>query len=151
MDAWQVDSEGVSMCALGNKQFVGSMAFIRFVHNAATQVHLPSHPPSHPPSHIPSTIVDTKRTTTAPRAQVGYEEFDEEDQELIDAYDTYVPGGEGAFKKAREAAMQLRRQDTTLRNIHGALVPEVRRRSSMEGLEKSPTTAITTSDVRVTE
>lgn len=146
------------MCHLEPKQFVGSMAFNRFIQAS------PSPTPARRASS-PSSAADAASTTTASASAAdggdsadraassaegeraaSNEEADGDELEYID--DSYVPGGGGAFGEAREVARGLLRQDSFVGEVAKSLAAEsgvVRREGA--ALERSLTTVTATSDV----
>lgn len=149
-----MNSEGVAVSQLESKQFVGSMAFIRYIHAPPPAVRRntaapPSARLSQQKSRRLSSKLSSRLSYNSNRAQdaAGRPTGDMDDDEDDDEIDSsYIPGGGGVFKEAKEAAQSLRRQDSFIGDIAKALVPEDKWEDE-EDMERSATTVITTSDV----
>lgn len=147
----EVESEGVAVCHLEPKQFVGSMAFNRFIQSPA---------PAHPRNDSTSTGTGGLRATSPSKGSstsgtTAYRNRDEGELEYIDdSYieDNYVPGGGGVFEEAKEVALDLLRRESIVGEVAKSFVvePEAGRdREPGAGMERSATTVTTTSDVIV--
>lgn len=139
----------MAVCHLGPKQFVGSMAFNRFIQSPA---------PAHLRNESTSTGIDGLRTTdpsndsTAYDTATGRDRDDDELEYIDDSYieDNYVPGGGGVFEEAKEVALDLLRRESIVGEVAKSFVvePEAgREREPGAGMERSATTVTTTSNV----
>lgn len=120
VSATQVDAENVAVCHLEPKQFVGSMAFIRYVNTPPPPVRHKSVNPIG--EHLPDLSHYKEPEKPAERR--------------------------GMLREAKQAVQALRRQDTFIGDIAKALVP-AKPSEDEEDMEKSPTTVVSTSDVSI--
>lgn len=161
----QVASDGVAVCHLEPKQFVGSMAFSRFISNVNVNVK-PETAPSPPastsspqgntaaaadgdaPSKLQGGDAGPVATSALSTEVVGDSDVDDEDDDQLEYIDDmYVPGGAGVFEEAREAALGLLRQDSFVGDVAKSFVAESGFGKGPCGLESSLTSVTATTDV----
>lgn len=163
----QVAADGVAVCHLEPKQFVGSMAFSRFISKVNVNVK-PETAPSTPASTAPpqgdtaaaaddggalsnpqgsdaGPVATSALSTKVVAGDSDVEDGDDDQLEYID--DMYVPGGAGVFEEAREAALGLLRQDSFVGDVAKSFVTESGAGKGPCGLESSLTSVIATTDV----
>lgn len=152
----QVASDGVAVCHLEPKQFVGSMAFSRFISNVNVNVK-PEAAPS--PSAADGDGSSESRgsdagpvATSALSTEVGtndsdVDDEDDDDDQLEYIDDMYVPGGAGVFEEAREAALGLLRQDSFVGDVAKSFGADSGAGKGPCGLESSLTSVTATTDV----
>lgn len=164
----QVESEGSAVCHLQPKQFVGSMAFNRFIQASA----IASTPPSvlrrtSAADPAPSDTVDEKggrrHSSIEPvsnamdddrETENGESDNDGDGDDDVDEFDymhdSYVAGGGGVLEDAKGVALDLLRKDSIVGEAAKSLVTDIEQPlQSGVAMERSATTVTATTDVRV--
>ncbi|CBN78395.1 conserved unknown protein [Ectocarpus siliculosus] len=154
--AAEVEAESAAVGHLEQKQFVGSMAFNRFMQASAS-----------PTTTSPTVPTDISSTSTSSSSSGGDAE-EQEDASIDDEYepgvyytdddeDGYivadssdnVPGGGGVFKEAKEVALNVLRRDSIVGSMAQSFVADAEgdRRHGGGQMERSATTVTATTDV----
>ncbi len=160
---------------LEQEQFVGSMAFNRFIQASpqSTSASSPSPSASAADGNSSSTNNDNNSATSGRGLDGGsafeddsdsdcidndndssravmhdVDEDDEEDSYVVE--DTYVPGGGGVFEEAKEVALNVLRRDSIMGTMAQSFVLDADgNRGHTVGMERSGTTVTATEDVSV--
>ncbi|CAB1116594.1 unnamed protein product [Ectocarpus sp. CCAP 1310/34] len=154
--AAEVEAESAAVGHLEQKQFVGSMAFNRFMQASAS-----------PTTTSPTVPTDTNNDSSSSSSRGDEEEQDDasiDDGNEPGVYDTdddedgyivdddsgdCVPGGGGVFEEAKEVALNVLRRDSIVGSMAQSFVADAEgdRRHGGGQLERSGTTVTATTDV----
>lgn len=152
----QVEAESAAVGHLEQKQFVGSMAFNRFMQASAS-----------PTTTSPTVPTDTNNDSSSSSSSgdeeeqehasiddgyepgVYYTDDDEDGYIVDDDSSDYVPGGGGVFEEAKEVALNVLRRDSIVGSMAQSFVADAEgdRRHGGGQMERSATTVTATTDV----
>lgn len=131
------------------RQFVGSMAFNRFMQASASATTAFPTVPADTNSSSSGNGEEQEDAAADDDYEAGVYYTDEDDDDYVVDDSNYVPGGGGVFEEAKEVALNVLRRDSIVGSMAQNLVADAEgdRRHGAGQMERSVTTVTATTDV----
>lgn len=149
----QVEAESAAVGHLEQKQFVGSMAFNRFMQASASPTTTSTTVPTNSNNDSSSSSADAEEqddATLDDDYEPGFYYTDgDDDGYIVDDSSNHVPGRGGVFEEAKEVALNVLRRDSIVGSMAQSFVADAEgdRRHGAGQMERSATTVTATTDV----